>query len=101
MWKDIAIKYHTFKTYIDENGIKSRNLKSILVAYPIMLLKKLNGDEFVINLYQTSNGGEESSERFQGEEEDDGQTSTLPLMKLTETTNSRSNMKNKNLERNV
>ena len=43
-------------------------LKSLLVCYPILFLKKISGAEFIINLHQTSNGGEEIDRLLKEEE---------------------------------
>ena len=43
-------------------------LKSLLVCYPILFMKKISGAEFIINLHQTSNGGEEIDRLLKEEE---------------------------------
>ena len=69
-------------------------LKSLLVCYPILFMKQISGAEFIINLHQTSNGGEEIDRLLK--EKESGATITQPAQTLN--TSSASKTKKKQVQ---
>ena len=74
--------------------VEKKVLKSLLVCYPILFMKKISGAKFIINLHKTSNGGEEIDRLLK--EEESVATITKPAQTLN--TSSASKAKKKQVQ---